>query len=81
MKLAVLLSLVLVVVVAGLLVRRQRAVRAARIAAERARARAAARRNRVPAVSSNVKGVTASQTMNPYRPVPPPADPADDEVA
>ena len=80
MKFAVFLSLVLVVV-AGLLVRRQRAVRAARVAAARARARAAARRNRVPAVSSNLKGVTASQTINPYRAVPPPADPADDEVA
>jgi hypothetical protein len=44
--------------------------RAARAAAEAqlARARAARNRVRVPDVSNNVKGVTASQTISPYKP-------------
>jgi hypothetical protein len=40
------------------------------VAAE-ARARNARNRQAVPAVSNNLKGVTASQTMSPYRPVSP----------
>lgn len=48
--------------------------RAERRAVEAAIARRAARRNRVPAVSNNVRGVTASQTMEPFKP----SDSADD---
>lgn len=49
-------------------VRARRAARAAEQAAAEARARAAAaRRQRVPEVSNNLKGVTASQTIEPYR--------------
>ena len=47
--------------------RRRAAARAARAEAS-ARSRAAARRPSVPAVSNNLKGVTASQTIQPLRP-------------
>lgn len=49
--------------------RRRAAARAAQAEAA-ARSRAAARRPSVPAVSSNLKGVTASQTIQPLRPRP-----------
>jgi hypothetical protein len=39
--------------------------------AAQAKARSARNRQAVPAVSNNVKGVTASQTMSPYRPTQP----------
>lgn len=67
MKLALLLATVLVAVIAARVLHHRRAIRAARVAAARMRKRAAARHNRVPAVSSNVKGVTASQTIDPFR--------------
>jgi CHASE1-domain containing sensor protein len=41
--------------------------RAERRAVEAAIARRAARRNRVPEVSNNLKGATASQTIEPYK--------------
>jgi hypothetical protein len=45
---------------------RNKRAREAETAAALARQRAA-RRNRVPDVSNNLKGVTASQTIDPYR--------------
>jgi hypothetical protein len=42
--------------------------RAERRAAEASLARRVARKSRVPRVSNNVKGVTASQTIDPYQP-------------
>lgn len=81
MKLALLLALVLVAVIVARVLHHRRASRAARRAAARMRERAAARRNRVPAVSSNVKGVTASQTIDPYRPGEPQAGSANDRNA
>jgi hypothetical protein len=48
---------------------------AERRAAEAALARRAARKNRVPAVSNNLKGVTATQMIEPFRL----GDAADDE--
>ncbi len=68
MKLTLLLGLLLFAIAAVMLVRHRRAVRDAATAAANARARAAARRNRVPAVSNNLKGVTASQTIEPVKP-------------
>lgn len=48
---------------------RKRAERDAAAEAQLARARAAAaRKAAVPEVSSNLKGVTASQTISPYKP-------------
>ena len=48
--------------------RNRRATRAAEAEAADARAKAAAaRRNRVPAVSNNLKGVTATQTIETFR--------------
>lgn len=41
--------------------------RAERRAVQAAIARRAARRHRVPAVSNNLKGATASQTIEPYK--------------
>jgi hypothetical protein len=53
---------------------RRRAAREAAIAQERIRA--AQRRPRVPVVSNNVKGVTASQTIQPLRTGTSPAAPS-----
>ena len=48
---------------------RKRAAREAAAEAQLARVRAAAaRRASMPAVSNNLKGVTASQTIAPYKP-------------
>jgi hypothetical protein len=66
MKLTILLALLVVAIVVTINSRNKRA-REAQASAALARQRAA-RRNRVPDVSSNLKGVTASQTMQPYRP-------------
>ena len=66
MKFTLLLALLLVVAVMVTINARKRRTREAQAAAQ-ARQRAA-RRNRVPDVSSNLKGVTASQTVSPYRP-------------
>jgi hypothetical protein len=67
MKLAVFAVVLLVALFFFALVRRRTAARDAEVAA-RARARTARNRQAVPAVSNNLKGVTASQTMTPYRP-------------
>jgi hypothetical protein len=67
MKLTLLLALLLVVAIVVTINARNRRAREAQAAAALARQRAA-RRNRVPDVSSNLKGVTASQTVSPYRP-------------
>jgi cbb3-type cytochrome oxidase subunit 3 len=65
MKLTLLLAVLLVaVVVFTINARNKRAREAAAAALARQKA---ARRSRVPAVSNNVKGVTASQTIEPYR--------------
>jgi hypothetical protein len=66
MKITLLLALLLVVAVVMTINARNRRTREAQAAAL-ARQRAA-RRNRVPDVSSNLKGVTTSQTVPPYRP-------------
>ena len=66
MKFTLLLALLLIVAVLVTINARNRRTREAQAAAQ-ARQRAA-RRNRVPDVSSNLKGVTASQTVSPYRP-------------
>ena len=66
MKFTLLLALLLIVAVLVTINARNRRTREAQAAAQ-ARQRAA-RRNRVPDVSSNLKGVTASQTLSPYRP-------------
>jgi hypothetical protein len=74
MKLTLLFALLLIVgVLVTINARKRRALEAQ--AAAQARQRAA-RRNRVPDVSSNLKGVTASQTLSPYRPAEsrPPSD-------
>lgn len=81
MKLVLLLAVVLVAVIVARVLHHRRATRAARFAAARMRKRAEARRSRVPAVSSNVKGVTASQTIDPYRPGEPQPGSADDQTA
>ena len=63
------LLLLLFVTLAGVLLAtnaRRRAAREAALALERSRA--AQRKPRVPEVSNNVKGVTASQTIQPLRP-------------
>lgn len=67
MKFALLLLLPLVVLWL-VSVARGNAARQAAAEMSRARARTAARRTRVPVVSNNVKGVTASQTIAPVRP-------------
>jgi hypothetical protein len=69
MKFTLLLALPVAALFLAHTVRGRRAARAAEQAAAEARAKAAAaRRQRVPDVSSNLKGVTASQTIEPYRP-------------
>jgi hypothetical protein len=67
MKLALFAVVLLVALFFFALARRRAAAREAEMAAL-ARARTARNRQAVPAVSNNVKGVTASQTMPPYRP-------------
>ena len=79
MKLTLLLALLLVVAVVVTISARNKRTREAQAAAAQARQRAA-RRNRVPDVSSNLKGVTASQTVSAYRPGEP-SGPADERVA
>lgn len=72
MKFTLLLALPVAALFLAHTVRGRRAARAAEQAAAEARAKAAAaRRQRVPDVSSNLKGVTASQTIEPYRPTGP----------
>jgi uncharacterized membrane protein len=66
MKIALIALLLLAVLGVVALSRRRAAVREAEAAA-RARSRSARNRARVPAVSSNVMGVTASQTIEPLR--------------
>jgi len=66
MKIALLALLLLAVLGFVALSRRRAAVREAEAAA-RVRSRSARSRSRVPAVSSNVMGVTASQTIEPLR--------------
>ena len=78
MKFTLLLALLLVVGVLVTINARNRRAREAQAAAQ-ARQRAA-RRQRVPDVSSNLKGVTASQTLSPYRPNPS-SEPGDQRVA
>jgi hypothetical protein len=77
-----LLLIVLLFVAAVLLVSgvRKRTKRASLQAAARARA-AARRKPSVPAVSNNLKGVTASQTIQPYKPGNPPRAGGDGERA
>jgi type II secretory pathway pseudopilin PulG len=70
MKLAVFALVLVVALVFFALARRRAAAREAQEAAQ-ARARAARSRQSVPTVSNNVKGVTASQTMPPFRPTQP----------
>jgi type II secretory pathway pseudopilin PulG len=67
MKLALFAVVLLVALFFFALARRRAAAREAQVAAQ-ARARSVRNRQAVPAVSNNVKGVTASQTMPPYRP-------------
>lgn len=79
MKIVVLLMLLLVVGVVMVVNARRRGAREQ--AAAQARARAA-RRARVPTVSNNVKGVTATQTLaEPYRPGAPAPQGADERAA
>lgn len=66
MKLTLVLALLLVAAVVFTINARTRRAREAAAAAALARQRAA-RRNRVPDVSNNLKGVTATQTIEPYR--------------
>jgi hypothetical protein len=66
LKLTLLIPLLLLLA-AILFVNARRRAAAERRAAEAAQARARARRQQVPAVSSNLKGVTASQTIQPLR--------------
>jgi type II secretory pathway pseudopilin PulG len=67
MKLALFAVVLVVALVFFALARRRAAAREAQAVAQ-ARARTARSRQSVPTVSNNVKGVTASQTMPPYRP-------------
>jgi hypothetical protein len=67
MKVALIALLLLVVLGFVALSRRRAAVREAEAAA-RARSRSARNRARVPTVSNNIKGVTATQTLEPFRP-------------
>ena len=66
MKLTIVLALLLVAALVFTINARNKRAREAAAAAALARQKAA-RRNRVPDVSNNLKGVTASQTMQPYR--------------
>jgi hypothetical protein len=70
MKLALVAVVLLVALFFFALARRRAAAREAQVAAQ-AKARSARNRQAVPTVSNNVKGVTASQTMPPYRPTSP----------
>lgn len=79
MTLTIVLALLLVAAIVVAINARNRRARKAEAAAAVARQRAA-RRNRVPDVSNNVKGVTASQTMEPYSAATPLA-PGDKRVA
>jgi len=67
MKIALIALLLLAVAGFFALSRRRAAVREAEAAAQ-ARSRSARNKARVPAVSSNVRGVTATQTIEPFRP-------------
>jgi hypothetical protein len=67
MKFALFAVVLLVALFFFALARRRAAAHEAEMAAQ-SRARAARNRQAVPTVSNNVKGVTASQTMPPYRP-------------
>jgi hypothetical protein len=67
MKVAWIALLLLAVFGFVALSRRRAAMRKAEAAAQ-ARSRSARSRARVPTVSSNLKGVTATQTIAPYRP-------------
>ena len=68
MKIALIALLLLAVLGFVALSRRRAAVREAEAeAAAQARSRSARNKARVPTVSSNVLGVTASQTINPLR--------------
>lgn len=67
MKIALIALLLLALVGFVALSRRRAAVREAEAAAQ-VRSRSARNRARVPTVSSNVMGVTATQTIEPYRP-------------
>jgi hypothetical protein len=67
MKVAWIALLLLAVFGFVALSRRRAAVRKADAAAQ-ARSRSARSRPRVPTVSNNLKGVTATQTIQPYRP-------------
>lgn len=65
MKFVILIVLLLLTGLVVTVISRRRVARA-KAAAAVARARAQ-RKSRIPAVSNNVKGVTASQTIEPYR--------------
>ena len=67
MKIALIALLLLALLGLVALSRRRAAVREAEAAAQ-ARSRSARNKARVPAVSSNVRGVTATQTIEPFRP-------------
>jgi hypothetical protein len=67
MKIALIALLLLAAAGFFALSRRRAAVREAEAAAQ-ARSRSARNKARVPAVSSNVRGVTATQTIEPFRP-------------
>ena len=77
MKIALLLALLLVTALVVTLNARRRVARE-EAAAAAARAREA-RRSRIPVVSSNLKGVTATQTIPAYRPSSRQDDPEGDE--
>jgi hypothetical protein len=69
MKVALIALLLLAVMCFVALTRRRAAVREAEEAAQaRSRTMSARNRARVPTVSNNLKGVTASQTIDPVRP-------------
>ena len=68
MKLTLVLAIVLLAAVVVTINARNRRARESEAAAAAQARQRAARRNRVPDVSSNLKGVTATQTMQPYRP-------------
>ncbi|MGB7903145.1 MAG: hypothetical protein WCF43_00530 [Steroidobacteraceae bacterium] len=62
------IALLLLVVLAFVAISRRRAAAREAAAAARTRSRSARNRARVPAVSNNLKGVTATQTIEPFRP-------------
>jgi hypothetical protein len=67
MKVALIALLLLVVLGFVALSRRRAALREAEAAAQ-ARSRSARNKARVPTVSNNVRGVTATQTIEPFQP-------------